>query len=247
MEKISIIITTKNDYENLDQCLHSLVYQKQYIYEVIVVDGDGDSLVEHRCNMYPDWIRYVNGKGTSMCQGRNRGLDNARGSLIAFIDSDTILCKSWASALLKAMESQDIVAGYTVDGEGNHRMNRVSCFVNGNDITYAGCNIAYKKKVVDTVGYYDDKLRSADDLDYNLRCVNNGFNIGYEPLMKLVHIHRKSKVGWMKQQFLYGYGRYQINKKYPGLKHETGSVKNIFRLIFGALGYVFGRYKYKQL
>jgi glycosyltransferase involved in cell wall biosynthesis len=246
MKTISVIITTKNDYDNLDKCLHALVYEKPIIKEVIVVDGDGDDTIKRRCSIYPGYYKYINGKGTNMCEGRNLGIKNATGTILAFIDSDTIVHIGWASELQKAMRGNSIVAGYTEDGKGGHRMNRVMCFVNGNDITYAACNIAYHRRVVQKVGYFDTKLKSADDLDYNLRCVLNGFSITYAADMTLTHFHRQSKIKWMKQQFWYGYGRYQFNKKYPGLKHEVGSIVNLVRLSFGALGYVFGKYLIKK-
>lgn len=246
METISVIITTKNDEENLINCLKAIRSEREALLEVIVVDGDGSPNLKRRKIFKDKLFKYVDGRGTNLCEGRNLGLHHVNGTIVAFIDSDTMVCPGWADALLKTIWDKDIVAGFIHDGKGGHRMNRVSCFVNGNDITYAGCNIAYKTEVIDTIGFFDPRLKSADDLDYNLRCVQAGFNITYEPTMQLIHYHRQSLFKWMKQQFIYGYGRYQFNQKHGKLKHETGSFKNVFRLAFGAGGYILGRYLYKK-
>ena len=82
-----------------------------------------------------------------------------------------------------------------------------------------------------------------EDIDFNIRCVKAGYVIGYNPKMIVFHYHRSSFRGFARQAFWNGYGRKQLNLKYPDLKHmhQHGlRFRNICRLGFGALGYLTG-------
>lgn len=173
---------------------------------------------------------------------RNFGVKKSNGDVIAFLDADTQIVDGWLDELISSMRGYDIVAGYSPDPDGKH-LPRVPIYVDGQDITYPTCNIAYRREVFDKVGYFREDMKRGSDCEFNYRCVKAGYIIGYNPKMKVYHHQKDSFRGFAKQAFWNGYARKQLNRIHPDLKHRHQhgvSLKNLARLGFGFLGYVSG-------
>jgi len=237
MIKISIVTTTKSNMKNVVRLAESLypIYKK--LHEFIIVDAGTPGMDDAHSYLF-DFPIIVDGKGTTRGQGKNIGIDKATGDVIVFFDDDVEITNGWLMALKKSLKHYDIVAGYSPRPDGID-MPRVPVFVDGQDTTWPTCNIAYKKKVIDDVGYFDEKMITAEDIDYNVRCVEKEYTIGYNPKMKVLHYHRETSKGFARQAFWNGYGRRQLYRIHPELRNDT-KIKELFRLGFGFLGYVLG-------
>jgi len=239
--KISIVTTTKSHINNITRLCKSLCPIYKDIYEVIIVNAGTPNLddTSHYASVFPI---IVDGIGTTRGEGKNIGIKRAKGDVIVFLDDDVEVTKGWLKELKKSLKYSDIVAGYSPNPEGQD-LPRVPIYVNGQDITYPTCNIAYKKEVIDKIGFFDKRMITAEDVDYNCRCVKKGFIINYNPKMIVNHYHRSTFRGFAKQAFWNGYGRRQFNRRHPEFKkeHQHGfKLKNLSRLCFGFLGYLFG-------
>ena len=107
--KLSIIIPAYNAEAYLQRCLDSIFSQEFTDYEVIVIDDgstDGTAaLLEH----YPD-VKVVHQENRGMSTARNRGLDEARGEYILFVDSDDLLTDGALETLVAELSGEDIIA-----------------------------------------------------------------------------------------------------------------------------------------
>lgn len=107
--KLSIIIPAYNAEAYLPQCLDSILAQEHRGCEVIVVDDgstDGTAaLLEH----YPD-VKVIHQENRGMSTARNRGLDEARGEYILFVDSDDLLTAGALETLVAELSGEDIIA-----------------------------------------------------------------------------------------------------------------------------------------
>lgn len=106
--KLSIIIPAYNAEAYLPQCLDSILAQEHRGCEVIVVDDgstDGTAaLLEH----YPD-VKVIHQENRGMSTARNRGLDEARGEYILFVDSDDLLTEGALATLASELTGEDII------------------------------------------------------------------------------------------------------------------------------------------
>ena len=106
--RLSIIIPAYNAEAYLPQCLDSILAQKYQNCEVIVVDDgstDGTAaLLEH----YPD-VKTIHQENRGMSTARNRGLEEAQGEYILFVDSDDLLTDGALATLASELNGEDII------------------------------------------------------------------------------------------------------------------------------------------
>ena len=240
--KISIVTTTKSNTDNVACLIKSVWSIRDEIYEFIIVDAGTPDIEKVIVYDHHKFITLLDGKGTMRGEGKNIGIKEATGDVIVFLNDDVEITKEWLPELKRSLEHSDIVAGYSENPIGK-TLSRIPVYIGGQDITWPTCNIVYRKKVIDEVGLFDIKMITAEDIEYNCRCIQKGYVINYNPKMKVHHYHRETFRGFAKQAFWNGYGRKQFNKRHPELKyqHQHGlNPKSIFRLGFGILGYLLG-------
>ncbi len=87
--KVSVIIPTYNRAKFIGRALDSVLGQTFTDYEVIVVDdGSTDGTREVLEAAYDGKIKYIYQKNGGVSAARNRGISEARGTYVAFLDSD---------------------------------------------------------------------------------------------------------------------------------------------------------------
>lgn len=108
----SIIIPAYNAEAYLPRCLDSIFSQGYDDCEVIVVnDGSTDgtaTLLEHYAAEHPN-LRVLTQSNCGMATARNRGLDEATGDYVLFVDSDDEMMPHALSTLAPHLDGTDIV------------------------------------------------------------------------------------------------------------------------------------------
>ena len=107
--KLSIIIPAYNAEVYLPQCLDSILAQEHQGCEVIVVDDGSTDGTAALLERYPD-VKVVHQENRGMSTARNRGLDEARGEYILFVDSDDLLTAGALETLVAELSGEDIIA-----------------------------------------------------------------------------------------------------------------------------------------
>lgn len=120
--KVSVIVPAYNAADKLVFCLDSLVAQTEPSFEVIVVDDGSTDLTAAVAESYAardQRIRCVRQSNSGVSAARNRGLDEAHGSYVAFADADDRMGPTWLADMLEASKKYgaDIVfCGFQVCG-----------------------------------------------------------------------------------------------------------------------------------
>lgn len=90
--RFSIIIPVYNVERYIRKCMESIMNQTFRDYEVIVVDDESPdnsmAIVAEFAENYPGMITMIHQKNTRLGGARNRGVQDARGEYLLFIDSD---------------------------------------------------------------------------------------------------------------------------------------------------------------
>jgi glycosyltransferase involved in cell wall biosynthesis len=229
---ISVIVTIRNEAYHIRDLLDSLVTQEGPV-EIIIVDAyssdETQPIVHGYCRRYDFISLYL--QGGTRGEGRNFGIEKAKGEAVAFIDGDCIANPFWLKEIRKDMaEGREIIAGRTIRmGKAEFaRLSRVELFYQGVDLTFPSCNLAYRTDVVREAGVFDTRFRTAEDIDLNYRAVRNGHKIHYNGNAIVYHRERDSLVGFFKQAFWNGYGRKQLTLKH-GRLWSNYSVSNMIQ------------------
>lgn len=107
--KLSIIIPAYNAEAYLQQCLDSILAQERQGCEVIVVDDGSTDGTAALLERYPD-VKVIHQENRGMSTARNRGLDEARGEYILFVDSDDLLTDDALTTLAAKLTGEDIIS-----------------------------------------------------------------------------------------------------------------------------------------
>ena len=127
MKSVSVIVPVYNVEKYLARCLDSLLGQTQPDIEILVVnDGSTDTsgrIVDEYAQKYPDRIRAFHMENEGVSAARNRGVAEAEGKYLTFVDSDDYVTVDYLERMVEAAEKNHadlVVQGFRmVDESGN--------------------------------------------------------------------------------------------------------------------------------
>ena len=157
---ISIIIPAYNGTEYLDSALASIAAQQYADCEILLID-DG-SPVELQP---PAFVRYIRQPHQGPAAAYNRGIREARGGILAFLDIDDM----WTPGHLSRLHA--VLEAYPKAGIAQGRMRQLC----GNRISGAyrmpyiqSC--VFRRQVFETCGGLDETMPLGEDYDLMYRC-----------------------------------------------------------------------------
>lgn len=126
---ISVIVPVHNTAAYLQECIDSVLAQKGVALELILIDDgstDGSTgICRLAAERSPGMVRYIREGGAGVSHARNRGIAEARGEYIAFVDSDDMLLPGALESLQRLLLANDgdiAVGQFTQDMRGaSHR------------------------------------------------------------------------------------------------------------------------------
>ncbi len=99
--KISLIIPAYNEEKYLGSCLeHALKNGGSDFFEIIVIDNASTDQTATIASNYPQ-VRVVREDWKGLTRARERGLKEARGEILAYLDADTHLPPGWTKTAIK--------------------------------------------------------------------------------------------------------------------------------------------------
>ena len=192
---VSVVIPTYNRRELLLQCLHSLGRQSlgRDRFEVVVAsDGstDGTPAAARAAGAELGLhLVVVEARRGGPGHARNRGLAEARGTVIAFTDDDVEHEPGWLAAGLAGFADDKVggVEGRTEPVMGDESLFRFN-LENRDGGNYPTCNMFYLRQALDRAGGFDTRFRRVrEDTDLALRVMAAGFRIGFAPDAVVYH------------------------------------------------------------
>lgn len=195
---ISLVVATLGRSTELERLFHSLSVQDSDDFEVILVDQNADSRLEHLvARQWPfpvSWLRMPGIRGLS--RARNIGWKAARGDLVIFPDDDCWYppwLLSRGIKLLTALEA-DILTGRAADERGNdingryaqqpQRIDRFNVWISGIEWV-----MLFKKSALAAVQGFDEDVgvgasspwQACEGQDILLRAIEKGLVCCFDP------------------------------------------------------------------
>ena len=222
---ISAIICTYNREKYITECLeHLRIACQNKMLEVLVVDNNSTdssaSLIKGYLDSHPDFPgRYILETKQGLSHARNRGIKEAKGDILVFLDDDSMVAPDYLEQLLKAMDSHPDAGAFGgritplfEDGKTPRWLCRWSLsWVSGLDMGAEtkefpknkypiGANMGFRRSVLQQTGSFNPELgRSGKNLmggeekDLFQRIKAAGHKIIYLPELKVEHVIPKSR------------------------------------------------------
>lgn len=231
---MSVVICTRNRSRMLQRCLDALLQQESVPREIIVVDNaPDDNSTEEVVKLYPS-ATYIREPRPGLDIARNTGALRASRPVVAYTDDDVILHPQWTYRVWEVFKNPAVAAmtglviASSLDTESQQLFEKHWSFNRGYcekiyDRSFmeahlssgppvweigAGANMAFRKPVLEQVGYFDERLDvgaagCSGDSEIWFRILNQGMTILYEPLAVVHHEHRKEMPALQHQIFQY--------------------------------------------
>jgi glycosyltransferase involved in cell wall biosynthesis len=203
--RVSVIIPHLNQEGHLDTCLAALHAQTDtdgLEIEFIVVDNGSRTLPVAVCAKWGD-VRLLSETIPGPGPARNRGVADAKGEILAFIDADCRAEPGWISAIVSSLSQPDtpiiggdVRVGYETPGQPTflEPYENIYSYRNHEHIRdgFSGTgNLATFPAVMADVGLFGG-IDISEDRDWGLRAGAKGYPIRYVPEMVIYHPARKS-------------------------------------------------------
>ncbi len=223
---LSIIVCTYNREKYIGECLTCLAKQNvdKSQYEVLIVNNlstdNTQKIVDEIIQKYPEisFLSFIEEK-QGHTFARNRGIREAKGSILSFIDDDAFVEKTFCSAIIeffKNHENASAIGGKIIPLYENKRpawmskylLPLVAALDLGNQIKAfkghkfpIGANMAFRKSMFDKYGIFDVNLgrrgtglEGGDEKELFLRLKRGGEKIWYVPQVSVQHIIPDSRI-----------------------------------------------------
>lgn len=240
---VSIIVPVLNREESIRLCLESLIELNYPDYEIIVVDNGSTDSTRQIVASFPVKLLQEKSKGAYLA--RNRGIDAARGEIIAFTDSDCLVNRNWLRNLVRhyVHEKTGATGGNllpyspcTITEEflalGKLRIFHSSRVSNIGEQAnrflsnaLGSANMSFRKSVLKTVKGFNSRLPDfGGDYDLTWRVKRAGYNVVYDPEAIVYHRMRDSVTSMLQQFYTFGRGLPHLLAEQPG-NHSYFQVK----------------------
>ncbi len=252
---ISVVIPCLNESAFIDATLLSLRRQVGLTepYEVIVVDGgsrDGTRKTLDRWSREDVRFRWIENPKRTTPVAMNLGIAEARGETIIILGAHSEVSEDWIkrnAEVLKAHPESGCVGGVVQQVHGSEQSKRIGTALSTafgvGDARFRTGGIAshvdtvafgaYRKSVLDEIGWFDEELTRNQDDELNYRLLASGWRIWFDPRIQSSYHVRSSFAQLFKQYRQYGYWKVKVNQKHRAITTWRQTVPALFLLGMG--------------
>lgn len=214
---VSVIITTKNEDEVIENLLKSVVGQTYKNIEIVLIDNNSEDNTLNIAGRYKKVKVYQ--KSPERSAQRNFGAKKAKGDFLFFLDADMELSPRVIEDCVKKIY-QDKAEGIVVPEESKwtnfwgevKAYERSFYSEKGDPITDAAR--FFSREIFYKVGGYDETITGPEDWDLPDRIRERGFKIGRSREKIYHHEHNISLRSLFRKKFYYGLNAHRYLKKH---------------------------------
>jgi len=238
-ENVSVIIIAK-DEPLIYYTLKSLELQETKPYEIIVVIDTPNDLSAMVAKEFVDKLPIkivINDVKPGYGGARRKGVEVAKGSIIAFIDADVIVPPWWLSRIIKNLKESLVTSGPAIpikESEIDTLVRNISRFSYCEYIYIKFAptqNFAFKKDILKIVGNFDEKFDvGGEDYDFCVRLRIAYINILYDSCNFVLHIIKHNHIHKLKKAWRDGRARARVF-----IKHKIYVLKDTLTALMHSL------------
>jgi glycosyltransferase involved in cell wall biosynthesis len=195
---LSVVIPTWNRAHIVGEAVASALDQGPGRVEVIVVDDGSTDRTAEIISRLPYDVRYVRQDNAGPAAARNRGIRDASGELIAFLDVDDLWPDNNLTRLVDELvlhPELDVVYGYGQEMGKHPENDEYEYFGNPKDpYDYHISSAVYRKSAFEKAGLFDTTMRFGEDNDWFARASESNLKMKrVEEVTLLIRRRRKAR------------------------------------------------------
>ncbi len=246
---VSIIIPCRNEEAYIEQCIDSFLSQTypNELVQIIIADGMSNDGTRDIIKAYQEKynnIFLLDNLELTAPTGMNKGIEFSDSDIIIIFGAHAYAEKNFVLENVLALENEEIgCSGGPIttisDGVvGNAIANAMSCpfgvgnalfrFANKETFVDTVAFGAYRKKVLDEIGLFDEQLVRNQDDELNFRVIKSGKKILLSPKIKSIYYSRGSLSKLYKQYFQYGFWKVRVIQKHK----KPASIRHLIPVLF---------------
>jgi hypothetical protein len=152
----------------------------------------------------PEWVQLIVSQGEGNWPSNfNKALSQATGDYIKFLHEDDMLTPNCIEDSVRVLKDVDFIHGNAIElsqktGKWTN-WKSPNKFVTLNDLLRTNpihsATLMYKREVFEKIGGFNEYLNTAEEYEFNLRCLKAGFKIGFcDSTLAIYRRHDKQKV-----------------------------------------------------
>ncbi len=262
---ITAVICAYNAEATLDECLRHTCALDYPALDILVVDDGSTDATREIAERHP-CARVVSVPHGGLGAARNEGFRQAKGDLVAYLDSDAFPSPEWPYYLALGFDRRTVggVGGPNVPPAGDPLGAQAVARAPGGPVHVLvsddraehipGCNMSFWKQVLGEVGGFDPTYTDAgDDVDVCWKVLDRNWEIGFHPAALVWHHRRPGLRAYLRQQRGYGRSEALVEARHPDRFTPTGTARwrgrlynsltpsarrqRIYRGLYGAAAY----------
>ena len=224
---VSVIVPVFNGGSKIERCVRCLNRQKTTrSFEIILVDDGSTDGCLRRIDGHR--VRVLTQANHGPAAARNLGVEEARGQIVLFTDSDCEPFENWIEEMVAPFENPGIsgVKGsYQTSQRGvvplfvqleyedkydRMKKDRAIDFID----TYSA---GFLKKTFLATGTFDPSfpVPSVEDQEFSFRMWEKGYQMVFNPKAMVYHTHSETVWDYVKKKFRIGYWKALVLRKHP--------------------------------
>ncbi|MEK6591244.1 MAG: glycosyltransferase family A protein [Nitrospinota bacterium] len=224
--EVSIIIPVYKRTDWIEKCIEKLRGQDfEDTFEIIVIDDGSPNEMEVRKSISGHQrdgkgvIKYFRNRHRGPAAARNYGVRFSSGEILCFLDDDSLPVKEWLREItlpFKDSESTSLVSGMTLSLDRNAALPIMLEKTVHSGKCWATCNIAYRRKIFESLGGFDESFTepSWEDNELGLRAKWAGYVHLFNEKAIVYHLHENSLEEYKRKCLLNGRGAAVFAHKY---------------------------------
>ncbi len=224
---ITVVVPAYNEEKFLPSCLEALKNQKfSGNYEIIVVDNNSTDKTFQIAKNFG--VRALKQEKSGIAWARQKGFEEAKGSIIASTDSDTLTPQNWLEEInqlfIKNPRAIGFSGGIILFGSHNFKaifanmmipLSRFFSRIFTKNAFFSGANFAIRKSAFKAIGGFNTKLKVGEDVDLALRAKKQGKIIFKSNICVQTSARRyeKSKISQLFRVYILNFSWFAFFKK----------------------------------
>jgi len=228
--RVSVIVVVYNERKRIADCLASLRgqrFESAAVETIVIDDGSDDGTPDVVEETFPE-ARLIRKANEGADLSRNRGIEESRGRIIAFLDSDCVARPDWVASMVAALDERPAsVAGGRVVHRGPllRRVTGIADFgeyqgeVGRTVRSLPTCNLGLRRSTLGGVRF-DPRVASAGGDTVFTECLRRGgATLRYEPRMVVEHRPPAGFADFVRRSRRYGASFVRARRADPGLRY----------------------------